>query len=312
MTTVELARRHAPLWRFNAWIPGDSSPMNKSEDHFPQSVARYFEELASGKARVVTREGRGGPRPGENALRALEGPVSMTADAILGVPRNMAGDAPSEAPLYFHATRKGELTYIEYWVFYPMDRCRVKVLGITLPLGGHRGDWEGISLALDARGKVVRGYFERHGEKDVCTPDEMRFEGEHPVVYVSQGKHAAYPEPGRWHDVYGFAPLMQFDEFFFGNGCAWRSWETPLVDLDGPRREFESRFTSDWRDFKGGWGPDKGFLKVLAASPEGPRQHGIYGSLDAGAKKWSEVRKKRGLDIHAVAPVLPPPVPIRR
>src|SRR4051812_33176440 len=38
-TFLELARRHAPLYRFNAYVPGtDDSPQNRSEDFFPMSV----------------------------------------------------------------------------------------------------------------------------------------------------------------------------------------------------------------------------------------------------------------------------------
>jgi len=314
----ELARRHAPLWRFNGWVPGDPSPMNKSEDHFPMSVARFFDELGRGKARIVTREARGAT-PGENEERDIPGAVAIERDRIAGMPRNMAGDAPGKAPVYFKSYSKGGLTYIEYWLFYPQDRCRVKILGVTLPIGGHRGDWEGISIALDARGAVVRGYFNRHGEKDACAPEQMHFVEGHPVAYVSQGKHACYPEPGRWHDMLGLAPLVEFDEFFLGNGCAWRSWESPLMDLDA-RDEAEFAPPSmkkllkggpdDWRDFAGGWGPDRGILGV-GASPVGPRQHGVYLSGDGGSKKWSDVRKKKGVALEERAPLDPIPVPRR-
>jgi len=317
VTTADLARAHAPLFKFNAWVEGDASPMNKSEDYYPMSCARFFDELASGRARVTSRESWS--RAGETELRPV-GRVSVEERSIEGVPRNMAGDEPGKAPLYFHAYGKNGLTYIEYWTFYGMDRCRVKVLGITLPIGGHRGDWEGISVALDASGKLVRAYYSRHGEKDEVFPQEMHFEGEHPVVYVSQGKHASYPEPGVWHDMLGLAPLVEFDEFFRGNGFAWKTWEGRLVDLgaDDPAEFAPGSFKKlcaaplrDWREFKGGWGPDRGFWKI-AGSPVGPAQHGEWSSGEKGAVPWHETRKKKGVEIREAAPVEPAPVPRRR
>jgi hypothetical protein len=287
--------------------------MNKSEDHFPMSVRGFFAELDRGKPRIVTREAHGA-RPGENAERPLRGVVSLERDRIAGMPRNMAGDTPGTAPTYFDCYSRDGKTYVEYWLFYPQDRARVKVLGVTFPIGGHRGDWEGIALALDARGEVVRGYYNRHGEKDAVSPARMHFEEGHPVAYVSQGKHACYPEPGRWHDMLGLAPLIEFDEFFLGNGCSSRSWEGRLVDLDArdPEELSVPRFgLEDWRDFEGGWGPDKGFLGI-GGSPVGPRQHGCYRSGDEDTTDWEKVRVRRGVALEEVPLLDPEPVPIRR
>ncbi len=321
VTSLALARRHAPHWRFNGWVPGDDSPMNKSEDHFPMSVRGFFAELDRGRPRIVTREAHGA-RPGESEERALRGEVTVERDRIAGMPRNMAGDAPGAAPTYFACYSKEGKTYVEYWLFYPQDRARVKVLGVTLPIGGHRGDWEGISLALDSSGRVVRGYYNRHGEKDAVAVERMRFEQGHPVVYVSQGKHACYPEPGRWHDMLGFAPLVEFDEFFLGNGCSSRSWEGRLLDLDArdpeefsvsrPSTSLGTGFgVEDWRDFAGGWGPDRGFLGI-GGSPVGPRQHGCYRSGDADTTDWEKVRARGGVALEEVPLLEPEPVPIRR
>jgi len=293
--------------------------MNKAEDLFPMSVARYFDDLARGWTRIVTRRSQG-TKVGWNEEQKVQRAVSIEKDRIKGVPLDMAGDAPGEAPLYWHAFAQDGLLYVEYWVFYPMDRARVKVLGMKITAGGHRGDWEGMQVALDAKGAVVKAFFDAHGEKRECSPAEMRWEGEHPVVFVSQGKHAAYPEPGLWKDVHRKAPLEQFDEFFLGQGYAWRSWEGQLVDLEGDdakelapesMKKLDRTGLKTWVDFAGGWGPDASLLGI-GGSPVGPKQHSFWGKGGFRAVKWSDVRKSPGLEIKDTAALDPPPLPARR
>ncbi len=60
---LEIARRHAPLYRFNAWVQGSTLLANASEDYFPMSVKEYFDELAAGRVRVAIAEANG-PVPG--------------------------------------------------------------------------------------------------------------------------------------------------------------------------------------------------------------------------------------------------------
>src|SRR5262249_44507086 len=49
--------------------------------------------------------------------------------------------------------------------------------------------------------------------------------GTHPAVYVSQGKHASYPEPGEWRDYQRLAPLVEYDDVFHGNGVRVETWK---------------------------------------------------------------------------------------
>src|SRR5690242_18621028 len=67
VTSTDLARHHAPLFKFNAWVQGSSSINDKSEDYFPMSVRGFFAELASHKARVITK-GASGPNVGVSQI----------------------------------------------------------------------------------------------------------------------------------------------------------------------------------------------------------------------------------------------------
>ncbi len=339
---MTLAKWHAPIYRFNAWQPNDSSAQNRNEEFFPQSVVRYFDELAARKARLSTKLASGS-RPGENAVVSFSGTVKLDSKWIHGVPQRMSGDEPGKAPVYVHAfedTSKrvrrpdgsGEdLVYIEFWLFYPKDIALVTIRPFANPfaMGGHRGDWESTSFAIACvygtggaftRSELRKGYYNGHGDKLRVELADMELHQAHPVVNISAGKHASLPEPGKWLDRFGLAPAIAFDEFFLGNGFEWRAENAPLIDLDGPlSNEFAppsfiaipSSF-ADWRRFPGGWGSDKP-LGPLAGSPVSPRFARVFGLGDGGAEDWKDVKRNaRKLYLGAVPKVTPTPVPIRR
>src|SRR5262245_17582427 len=81
----DLARLHAPLYRFNAHAAGDSSPNNKNEDYFPMSVGSWLRQLAAKRVRVVTQESEG-TKLGVNQTRPIKDTVKIAKDAIHGVP----------------------------------------------------------------------------------------------------------------------------------------------------------------------------------------------------------------------------------
>ncbi|MEZ0229328.1 MAG: Vps62-related protein [Planctomycetota bacterium] len=340
---TDLARLHAPLYRFNAWVPGNSSPGNKSEDYFPMSVGGWLHQLRNGRARVVTKESNG-KTPSVNQTRPLVRKIEIAKDAIHGVPARMAGDAPGDAPVYFHVHDEGktiakdgsgeERLVIQYWLFYGQDASRDRVspvgFGPKLDLAGHVGDWEQTSLAVTVlrgqggkflRTEVRRAYYTAHGAPRSVERGDFQLEGgTHPVVYVAAGKHASYPEPGWWQDPNGYAPWIVHDEFFLGNGYAWRSWEKPLhvYDLDGAATLFvQNGF--DWRSYAGTFGDDRDLTIPLLGktfptgqSPRAPKLQSSYGDLSKTAKPWrDEKRTAKGLHLGASPVVSPVPLPKR-
>jgi hypothetical protein len=359
--TAAIVQAHAPLYRFNAWVTGSSSPQNRNEDAFPMSVARFFDELASGKVRVVT-QASSDAKPSTNAVVPVTKKCVVGKDAI-DFPAGMCGDEPGNAPVYVHAYEdpskrvrrrdgSGETTlFLEYWLFYPQDTSHERLLLKTMDLGGHRGDWEAVVLrvvALHAPGgafagtELRRAVYLAHGKKVTVEPSELELvddserrdpKGGHPVVYVSLGKHASYPEPGTWTNPLGLPPGITHDECFRGNGVAWASWRSPRIDLEGRRgpefvvTSFEKLLVPylkaqglvDWRAYAGRWGPDTEvtvpvFGKLpFGDSPRGPRVKGAYGTGERGAEPWAHVKATAsGLKLGRSAPVAPAPIPVRR
>jgi hypothetical protein len=272
----------------------------------------------------------------------------------------MVGDPPGEAPLYIHVYEdsrqrrvaedgSGELlAYVEYWVFYPMDRCEPVVLGSQMQgeddRFGHRSDWEHTTYRVRVQlgpggawaGAVLEeGYYFGHDKRLVVTPEELQTVDGHPVVFVSQGKHASYPVPGR----FGLVPLPAFlaehTDVFRGNGVRVDTWKGPLVDMEAPPeselalevwKKIAPPELADWTRFPGRWGPDRiarvelfGTTIALGNSPSAPRAKSTW--CDFGGRgnytPWRDyVSDHAGgrLTLFDEEPpaVVPPPAVIRR
>ena len=276
-----LARRFAPRYRFTARDPaGPASAQNRDERFFPMSVARFLAGLEAGLWEVAER-GR---------VRA-EGPGRFEDARVLGFPSRLVGDPVGQAPVYTHVYPSevaGE-AFCEYWVFYGYDRAEARVLGALVPLGDHRGDWEHTAyrVALDPP-RLLEGYYYGHARCLLVPREDLeRVEGEHPVVYVSQGKHAAYPAPCVLDSVPLPAWLVQHHDVANGRGPVWDAWRGPVIDLG--ERGRPSAAAADWLAFAGRWGPDGVAIGPLeiGTSPTGPCMKWSWGANGAGVP-WRE------------------------
>lgn len=123
----------------------------------------------------------------------------VPADAMPGLPdRNWfldpdnaesfrRGDTPN-APIYWEYD--AETRRINYWFFYNYND------GPSIQ--NHEGDWEQVTVQLgpDMKPEAVR--YSSHGSGTERPWRDAPTEHGRPVVYVSQGSHANYPEPGTW------------------------------------------------------------------------------------------------------------------
>ena len=373
---AEIARAFAPQLRFNGYHDdGNRARQNRHEDFFPMSVAGFLRELASGRARVLVQPSSG-HAPGESEARPFSDTPRLEPQRLNGYPRFMVGDPPGAAPLYVHVYEDpalralgpdgaGELTvYVEYWVFYAYDRSEARILGISFSgardLLGHRADWEHTSFRARVRldpgyvfagGALEEGVFAGHGHRwladgpelervdDAGQPDPA---GTHPVVYVSQGKHASFPQAGHWTDGNFPAWLADFTDFFRGNGVVIDGWRVPLPDLTDPAAlaaefsppEWQALVAAspvapvlvpDWTAWWGHFGPDLTILRLagstvwIGLSPTGPRQKSTWGSFHGrgSTPRWSDAKRHPRLVVYedqgiAIPPVTPPPLPVRR
>ena len=282
---ARIARRHAPRYRFAGHDPaGPDAPQNRDERFFPLSVARFRAQVEAGVYGLV-----------DGAVRA-EAPGWFEADRIDGFPSRLAGDPVGEAPAYVHVYPLGAgEAVVEYWLFYGYDRADAAVLGVGVSLGDHRGDWEhtAFRVQLDPP-RLLEGFYYGHAlGLQVAGDDLERVEGEHPVVYVSQGKHASYPAACVVPSVPLPTWLVQHLDVANGRGPVWDAWRGPLVDLG--ERGRPSPAARDWLGYAGRWGPDGLALFGLevGASPTGPTAKPSWGNNVTGTP-WRDLLAERG------------------
>lgn len=280
-----VALRHAPRYRFTARDPsGPDVPQNQDEAYFPISVTGFRAQLAAGVYRLV-----GGP------VRA-EAPGRFGQSGIDGFPSRLAGDPIGAAPVYTHVyPLDAGQAVVEYWVFYGYDRADAGVLGVSVSLGDHRGDWEHTAFRVQLEPpRLLEGFYYGHAlALQVPRDDLERVDGEHPVVYVSQGKHASYPQACVVRSVPIPTWLLQHLDVANGQGPTWDAWTSPLVDLG--ERGRPSAAAADWLGYMGRWGPDglELFGLGIGTSPTGPAAKVSWGNNVEGSP-WREVIDGRG------------------
>jgi hypothetical protein len=129
-------------------------------------------------------------------------PGDSAAAAILACRQRPPGDRVH--PYYGRVVRENGWIVLQYWIFYPFNNWRSGFFGAN----DHEADWELIALYLYeqpdgavAPAWVAYGSHDFHGDDlrrawdDV---EEVERIGEHPVVYVGAGSHAAYFRRGEY------------------------------------------------------------------------------------------------------------------
>jgi hypothetical protein len=240
----------------------------------------------SGWERVEEPLPRGGAdlRLDQRACRAVDGPAAtpcyVAAEAAHG----------ARAVVYGAALRRKQLLELQYWLWYPWD-----AYSPTVPPGElsqvHEGDWESVSVIVDARGKPVHVAYSQHGEGVRRAWTSAPKQGLRPLAYVALGSHANYPTAG----VQRFDPRV-VDPLFVS---VIRQNGGQPVDHTGPGRVVRPalvRVTATspgWMAFAGGWGED-GYLRVpsgqptsyAATGPKGPAFHEQWRAPVREALSW--------------------------
>jgi hypothetical protein len=294
VTERALASRYAPRFRFNAYDPAHPGrSQNLDERYFPMSVARFLTGLDRG---VFMVEGSAGK--GETVQTAKPG--RFEHDRVVGFPSRMVGDPLGTAPVYTHVYPLGNGdAVIEYWLFYAYDRADASFLGIDVPHGDHRCDWEHTAyrVKLDPP-RLLEGYYYGHGTCLLVPGEDLELaEATHPLVYVSQGKHASYPTACRLESTPFPRWFVQHDDQANGRGLSWDSWGSPLIDLGerGKPRVVVVR----WQGFLGRWGEDGVYLGPVGvdSSPTGPLAKSSWRNNGAGVP-WREHLRDRGAELY--------------
>ncbi|GAB3463760.1 hypothetical protein GCM10027570_51190 [Streptomonospora sediminis] len=224
-------------------------------------------------------------------------PGGVAAAAATRYRDRVGGDSRS-ATYYGRVVREGGYTALQYWFFYAMNDWRSTYGGVN----DHEADWEKVTVYIveDAQGRtrpvwVGASSHEYYGDdlRRSWDDDQLRREGDHPVIFVGAGSHSHQMLPGDY--------LIQVDPAVLrGVVRAWRRltlWlfrsdsaivrrgiGVPFVDYargDGVRvgpggdREWTAHPIDDdtpWvRGFRGLWGRDTGDFFDGERAPSGPR-----------------------------------------
>ncbi len=152
--------------------------------------------------------------------------------------------------------------WVQYWLFYFYNDF--ELLGEAFPAGLHEGDWEMVQLRLDAAEEAPDlAVYAKHKRAEARRfADVELVEGQHPVVYVARGSHAAYFSGGtHWGEAW-------FDHAD-GKGLS------PALTLEVARDDDPAYAWLRWPGF---WGdtkpnPDHELHPFDDTSPRGPGGH---------------------------------------
>lgn len=161
-------------------------------------------------------------------------------------------ERPAREVVYGHEARGGDgRRWLQYWLFFltnTQDRGIVRT-------GRHEGDWELFQLRLDDAGRPDLATLTQHSWAEGCPPGRLRSERGAPVVFVANGSHALYSEPG----------------------VGDRQWPDPDDEADGRGRRVRPAVVAiedgrpGWTRWPGRWGDSEaGLVPGEQSSPRGP------------------------------------------
>jgi hypothetical protein len=210
-------------------------------------------------------ENVGGPLPpggadlrlDQRSCRAIEG-VAATSCYVAAQAAHGAGPV-----VYGAAFRERGRIALQYWIWYPWN-----VYSPSVPPGElwqvHEGDWESVSVILDAGGRPLLAGYSQHGEGRRREWSRVQKQGPRPRVFVALGSHANYFTPG----VYRFDPRIVEPVLI---SVIEQKGLRP-VDRTGNGRVIRphlARVTAtspSWMAFAGAWGEDA-YIRVPPSEP---------------------------------------------
>jgi hypothetical protein len=210
-------------------------------------------------------------------------PVVAATDDRLGDHLSLRGDAStiaSDSSAIYDTPGWGNHVYgrvvqgsggdlwLQYYFWYYYNNGMAAAGG-----DDHEGDWEGIQLhfphPLAANPVPDSATYNEHAFRSVCTWDQVSLEDGHPVVYVSNGRHASYFTPSRMPSG-------------FSSADGWLDATPDSTDADAstpsiiPHVEPISAYTPGWIRWPGRWGDSTGDLVGGGNSPTGPATFAMW------------------------------------
>jgi hypothetical protein len=178
-------------------------------------------------------------------------------------------DAYGQAPVYFQYAPG---RYVTYWYFFGYSTP------LTNGVAGHEGDWERVSVRLDASNRPTEvAYFAHDGDPTTANRKifgwrELVENGSvkqgHPIVFVARKTHASFPKCRNLIVV----KLCGTDRV----GAGWL-WTTS--------RHLRDVTVQPWYGFGGAWG-SVSRLSAKFTGPEGPGPNGLHCKKPPVPRVW--------------------------
>jgi hypothetical protein len=148
--------------------------------------------------------------------------------------RRFQDDPAYRERVYARVKEHGGRVWLQYWLWCYYNPKHL------LGFGRHEGDWEVVQVGLGADGTPEVATYSQHEDGEAREWDDMRHQGDHPLVYVAPLSHACYFEPGAHPYVFGIdnpddtlAPVLpQLADF--GSWARWTGrWGNSTGGISG-------------------------------------------------------------------------------
>jgi hypothetical protein len=186
------------------------------------SITDYRDNaLKRSNGSIVSRAGAGLSLALLSAYDVRDGDRFDEAGDPLPASRRFQGDPAYRERVYARVKSDGGRVWLQYWLWCYYNPKHL------LGLGKHEGDWEVVQIGLGADGTPEVATYSQHASGEAREWDNMRHQGDHPIVYVAPLSHACYFEPGAHPYPVGvdnpddsLPPVLpRLEEF-----GAWASW----------------------------------------------------------------------------------------
>jgi len=284
-TPAQLLARHAPVLVLHPQEPFTPVPV----DGFiadSDLLVRAPDGTWQASTASLPSAGRAA-RLDQRSCRAADGPAALGCYAA-------AEQAHAAAPTVYGAVfRTRDRIALQYWLFYPAN-----VFSLTGAAGlfwqSHEGDWEAVTVLLDAREQPLLVGLSEHCGGARRDWARVPRRGSHPVVFVALGSHSNYFAPGRQPLDRKCWPTEAL--------AVYTAYKVPLLDSVARGRTVlpgVARVTAaspSWMAFAGTWGEDQ-FVHFpgvdplrFGAGPAGPAFHGLWRKPVAAVLAWPLAR----------------------
>ena len=177
--------------------------------------------LKRGNGSIVSRAGAGLSLALLTAYDVRDGDRLDEVGDNLRATRRFQGDPAYRERVYARLKTDGGRTWLQYWLWCYYNPKHL------LGLGKHEGDWEVVQVGLGAGDEPEVATYSQHASGEAREWEDVRCQGDHPIVYVAPLSHACYFEAGAHPYPVGvdnpddsLPPILpRLEEF-----GAWASW----------------------------------------------------------------------------------------